>query len=105
MGSTFKKPFSFYQVQSRRCRTSYLYFPHVRFLDAASDCVLLIEFRGLSIHVLSMATAKSLHHDSVRNILFAPMSYFGRIISSGMVFSLVVMQIFTDTIVSRFDWN
>jgi hypothetical protein len=33
--------------------------------------------RGVAIDFLSMAAAKNLHHDSVQNILYAPMSFFG----------------------------
>ncbi|KAJ7086116.1 ABC protein [Mycena belliarum] len=69
--NTFNKPFSFYQT---------LYA--VLGVSQATFTFLM----GVAIDFLSMAAAKNLHHNSVQNILYAPMSFFdtipmGRIIS------------------------
>ncbi|KAJ6548467.1 ABC protein [Mycena capillaripes] len=62
--NTFNKPFSFYQLQYSLLGVAQAIFTFLM---------------GVSIDILSMAAAKNLHHDSVRNILFAPMSYFDTI--------------------------
>ncbi|KAJ8487815.1 hypothetical protein ONZ45_g14189 [Pleurotus djamor] len=68
---TFNRPFSFYQ-------TLYACFG----LSQATFTFLL----GLSIDMMSLFVSRNLHRDSVKNIFFAPMSFFdttptGRILS------------------------
>ncbi|KAJ7777514.1 ABC protein [Mycena maculata] len=60
----FNKPFSFYQGLYSALGVSQAMFTF---------------FMGLAIDVLSMAAAKNLHHNSVHNLLFAPMSFFDTI--------------------------
>ncbi|KAJ7063750.1 ABC protein [Mycena amicta] len=69
--NTFNKPFSFYQLQ-------------YSLLGVGQSISTLL--MGLTIDMVSMTAARNLHNNSMRNILFAPMSYFdtiplGRIIS------------------------
>ncbi|KAF7312081.1 ABC protein [Mycena indigotica] len=69
--NTFHRSFSYYQLQYSLLGVSQAIFTF---------------FMGIAVDFLSMTAAKNLHHDSVRNILFAPMSYFdtipmGRLIS------------------------
>ncbi|KAJ6577414.1 P-loop containing nucleoside triphosphate hydrolase protein [Mycena capillaripes] len=60
----FNRPFSFYQTLYASLGVSQAIFTFLM---------------GLAIDVLSMTAAKNLHHDSVYNILYAPMSFFDTI--------------------------
>ncbi|KAJ7116426.1 P-loop containing nucleoside triphosphate hydrolase protein [Mycena epipterygia] len=62
--NTFNRPFSFYQT---------LYA--VLGVSQATFTFLM----GVAIDFLSMSAAQNLHHDSVHNILYAPMSFFDTI--------------------------
>ncbi|KAJ7056634.1 ABC protein [Mycena amicta] len=69
--NTFHRSFSYYQLQYS--------------LLGVSQAILTF-LMGVAIDFLCMNAARNLHNDSVRNILFAPMSYFdtipmGRLIS------------------------
>ncbi|KAF7327458.1 ABC protein [Mycena kentingensis (nom. inval.)] len=69
--NTFIKPFSFYQLQYSLLGVGQAVFTF---------------FMGVSVDFLTMAAARNLHNDSIRNMIFAPMSYFdtipmGRIMS------------------------
>ncbi|KAF9490797.1 ABC protein [Pleurotus eryngii] len=59
--NSFGKPFSFYQILYACLGLSQATFTF---------------FLGLSVNLLSMFVSRNLHHDSVRNIFFAPMSFF-----------------------------
>ncbi|KAF8207123.1 hypothetical protein K438DRAFT_1962751 [Mycena galopus ATCC 62051] len=60
----FDKPFSFYQIL---------------YAALGISQAMLTFLMGAGIDLLSMAAAKSLHHTSVENILYAPMSFFDTI--------------------------
>ncbi|KAJ7510427.1 ABC protein [Mycena galericulata] len=60
----FNKPFSFYQSLYAGLGVSQASFTFLM---------------GVAIDVLSMSAAKNLHHDSVHNILYAPMAFFDTI--------------------------
>ncbi|KAJ7746385.1 ABC protein [Mycena metata] len=62
--NTFNRPFSFYQSLYAALGVSQSTFTFLM---------------GVGIDFLSMNAAKNLHHDSVHNILFAPMSFFDTI--------------------------
>nr|GAT50189.1 ABC protein [Mycena chlorophos] len=69
--NTFNRSFSYYQLQYSLLGIAQAIFTF---------------FMGVAIDFLTMGAAKNLHYASVRNILFAPMSYFdtipmGRIMS------------------------
>ncbi|KAF7317064.1 ABC protein [Mycena chlorophos] len=69
--NTFNRSFSYYQLQYSLLGVAQAIFTF---------------FMGVAIDFLTMGAAKNLHYASVRNILFAPMSYFdtipmGRIMS------------------------
>ncbi|KAJ7454700.1 ABC protein [Mycena latifolia] len=62
--NAFNRPFSFYQTLYALLGVSQAIFTFLM---------------GVAIDVLSMAAAKNLHHNSVHNILYAPMSFFDTI--------------------------
>ncbi|KAF7375203.1 ABC protein [Mycena sanguinolenta] len=62
--NAFNKPFSFYQIV---------------YASLGISQALLTFLMGVGIDVLSMTAAKNLHHNSVYNILYAPMSFFDTI--------------------------
>ncbi|KAJ7678473.1 ABC protein [Mycena rosella] len=62
--NTFNRPFSFYQTLYAVLGVSQAIFTFLM---------------GVAIDLLSMAAAKNLHHNSVQNMLYAPMSFFDTI--------------------------
>ncbi|KAJ7183176.1 ABC protein [Mycena filopes] len=76
--NTFNRSFSFYQTLYAALGISQSTFTFLM---------------GVGIDFLSMNAAKNLHHDSVHNILYAPMSFFVVLVMSNMSSAIILISV------------